>query len=32
MEPECDDLIKESININVIDEAEYPSTAKIHKL
>ena len=29
MEPECNDLINESIGINMIDEAEYPSTTKI---
>ncbi len=27
--PECDQLILESLNINYIDESEYPSTTDI---
>lgn len=29
MEPEADQLILESLNINYIDESEYPSTTNI---
>ena len=30
MEPEADELIKEAMNVNYIDESEYPSTTDIH--
>ena len=29
MEPECEALMTESLNINYIDESEYPSTTSI---
>ena len=29
MEPECEEIMTESYNINYIDESEYPSTTSI---